>query len=160
MGIAKVLAVVWHTSLMSAKLDTMLRNTVLARPYLAAQVQVIERVLGVVPDERWVKGDDSSAHYRRPYAAQMLLLAGAKVRHELLWNKCLAGTIGEAERSITDGETVARLSRTSGNAQCRSPQSGTNGGPERCMERHNHHLPTTAMGQSMIKTSESKDYHT
>ena len=51
-------------------------------------------------------------------------VAGAVVRYELRYNKCLAVRVGEAERSVTNGTVASRsISRTVGSMQTRSPQS-------------------------------------
>jgi hypothetical protein len=121
-----VLVIWWWQSLMSAKLDTMLRNCGLAIPYFEGMCVIVTLATGEVRVYGWVKGDDSGIHFNmRPYVGQWFLISGHSMKHVLSWVKCLAGEIGELERLVTDGlYGIRSICRTIGNAQCRSPQSG------------------------------------
>ena len=77
------LAIIWRQSLMSAKIDTMLRNTGLGIPYLEAQLSVVRTVISEEAMFAWCKGDDSACHFRRRWAAQLALISGSSVRHVL-----------------------------------------------------------------------------
>ena len=128
----------WYAMLMSAKFDTMTRNTGLGLPYFKAQSSVVAATGQQEAAEWGVKGDDSDGHWVTPYGGPTCLIAGDAVRHRLSSRKCMSGQVGELERMLVfEGKTARALARTIGSMQTRSPQTATIMDPE---ARHRMYL--------------------
>ena len=110
---------------MSAKGDTMMRNTVAHMPYVLKTLQALEHVPQLVPLDWWVKGDDSAAYFPEPVAAQVKLQVDSYIGHDMSVDECLPRErLGEAELIVTDGLVGRRpLRRRIGNLPTRSPQT-------------------------------------